>query len=241
MMGSAEIQQMTSPETPPEWPFAGKKTPEKSENAAIKVGYARVSTADQNLEMQMEALRKYGVEDRLIFTDKISGAKKKRPGLDKALMAVLNRGDAELVVWKLDRLGRSLLGIIETTQELADAGVRLVSLTEGLDLGTPMGRMVLHVMGALAEYERELIRERTRAGLEQAKREGKAHGRPVAMTEARVDLAMEMLQAGRHIERDILPAVQALAGPKVSRSALYAWAKEARQLLPPDDEAEELP
>ncbi len=203
-----------------------------------KIGYARVSTADQNLDLQIEALTRYGVKPEYIFTDKISGVKKDRPGLKRA-MKMANHEGIEFVVWKLDRLGRSLLGIIETTQIFADRNIRLVSLTEGLDLGTPMGRMVLHFMGALAEYERELIRERTMAGLEQAKRDGKVHGRPVAMTEERAELAARMLREGRHVKDEILPAVQALDGPKVSRSALYAWVKNARQMIERDDETED--
>ncbi|MDI3335845.1 recombinase family protein [Defluviimonas aestuarii] len=207
---------------------------DNSEKTPGKIGYARVSTADQNLEMQIEALKRYGVSDEFIFTDKMSGAKRDRPGLTRALKVAQHEG-TELVVWKLDRLGRSLLGIIQTVQMLAERGVRLVSLTEGLDLGTPMGRMIVHIMGALAEYERELIRERTMAGLEQARREGKAHGRPVAMTPERTDLAGKMLDEGAHILKDVLPALQALEGPKVSRSALYAWVKEYRALVDPDE------
>jgi DNA invertase Pin-like site-specific DNA recombinase len=193
-----------------------------------KIGYARVSTQDQNLEMQTEALRRAGVPEGAIFTDKMTGSKRDRPGLEAALKAA-QHPDTQFVVWKLDRLGRSLLGILETVNFIAARRVRLVSLTEGLDLGTPMGRMVLHIMASLAEYERELIRERTVAGLRQARDEGKAHGRPASMTDERCALAARMLKDGRHIANDILPALQRLKGPGIKRAALYRWVQAHRQ------------
>ncbi len=125
-------------------------------------------------------------------------------------------------MWKLDRLGRSFLGIVETKQVFAARSIRLVSLAKGLELGSPMGRMVLRVMGAPAEYELELIRERTMAGLAEATRDGKAHASAVAITEEHAELAAQMLSEGRHVEGKKLPAVQALDRPEVSRSALYA-------------------
>ncbi len=199
-----------------------------SSNTPRKIGYARVSTQDQNLEMQVEALKREGVPEDMIFTDKMTGSKRDRPGLEAALSAAQHPG-TEFIVWKLDRLGRSLLGILETVNFIAARRVRLVSLTEGLDLGTPMGRMVLHIMASLAEYERELIRERTVAGLRQAREEGKAHGRPASMTDERCALAAQMLQEGRNVAKEILPALQKLDGPSIKRAALYRWVKDHRQ------------
>lgn len=194
-----------------------------------KIGYARVSTQDQNLEMQVEALKREGVPEDMIFTDKMTGSKKNRPGLEAALKAA-QHSETQFLVWKLDRLGRSLLGILETVAFLdSKRNVRLVSLTEGLDLGTPMGRMVLHIMASLAEYERELIRERTVAGLRQAREEGKAHGRPASMTDERCALAAQMLQEGRNVAKEILPALQKLDGPSIKRAALYRWVQAHRQ------------
>lgn len=203
-----------------------------------KIGYARVSTADQNLDLQVDALRRAGVSDDLIFTDKMSGSKRSRPGLEKALTAA-QHADTQFIVWKLDRLGRSLIGILETVQLMADRDVRLISLTEGLDLGTPMGRMVLHIMASLAEYERELIRERTMAGLEQARRDGKAHGRPASMTDERCAAAASMLKEGQHVTNEILPALQSMDGPPIKRAALYRWVQNHKLIVDKDENTDD--
>ncbi len=212
--------------------------PDNSNNPPRKVGYARVSTQDQNLDLQVEALKRAGVAEELIFTDKMSGSKRERPGLQAALRLAKAEG-TELVVWKLDRLGRSLLGILETVQIMADNKVRLVSLTEGLDLGSPMGRMVLHIMASLAEYERELIRERTMAGLRQAREDGRAHGRPASMTDERCEVAKDMLASGSHVVNDILPALQALDGPPIKRAALYNWVKAHKAIEDRENETDD--
>ena len=125
------------------------------------IGYARVSTEDQNLDLQRDALEKAGCE--LIFDDMVSGTKARRPGLEKAL-SHLRRGDT-LVVWRLDRLGRSLRHLIDTVTELQDKGIEFKSLQESIDSSTSGGKLVFHIFGALAEFEREIIRERTKAGL----------------------------------------------------------------------------
>ncbi|AGG36539.1 phage DNA invertase [Escherichia phage P2] len=126
------------------------------------IGYVRVSTNDQNTDLQRNALECAGCE--LIFEDKISGTKSDRPGLKK-LLRTLSEGDT-LVVWKLDRLGRSMRHLVILVEELRERGVNFRSLTDAIDTSTPMGRFFFHMMGALAEMERELIVERTRAGLE---------------------------------------------------------------------------
>lgn len=126
------------------------------------IGYVRVSTNDQNTDLQRNALNCAGCE--LIFEDKISGTKSERPGLKK-LLRTLSAGDT-LVVWKLDRLGRSMRHLVVLVEELRERGINFRSLTDSIDTSTPMGRFFFHVMGALAEMERELIVERTKAGLE---------------------------------------------------------------------------
>src|SRR5438034_10013948 len=125
------------------------------------IGYARVSKNEQNLDLQLDALKAAGCEK--IFHDKITSLKEERKGLDEAL-AFLRPGDA-LVVWRLDRLGRTLRYLIKLMTELADRGVGFQSLTEQIDTTTPGGKLIFHVFGALAEFEPDLIRERTRAGL----------------------------------------------------------------------------
>ena len=137
----------------------------------MRVGYARVSTADQSPELQLEALRHADCEK--VFSEKASGAKADRPELTRVLRDVLRQGDV-LVVWKLDRLARSLKKLITTAEELEERGIGLVSLTESIDTTTPGGMLVFHVFGAIAQFERALIRERTAAGLAEARRRGRA-------------------------------------------------------------------
>src|SRR5919199_1335140 len=141
------------------------------------IGYARVSTQEQTLNLQMDALQK--ADCTKIFTDTISGAKTERKGLDEALQ-FLREGDT-LVVWRLDRLGRSLKHLIETLTTLQQRNIGFKSLTENIDTTTPGGKLIFHVFGALAEFERDLIRERTQAGLEAARARGKRGGRPKAL------------------------------------------------------------
>ena len=138
------------------------------------IGYARVSTLEQDVSLQTDALQKAGCER--IFQDKISGAKSDRPGLQEALNYA-RKGDS-IVVWRLDRLGRSLKHLIETVGELEEQGIGFRSLQESIDTTTSGGRLIFHIFGALAEFERNLIRERTIAGLEAARARGRLGGRP---------------------------------------------------------------
>ncbi|HDG1688219.1 recombinase family protein [Kluyvera cryocrescens] len=154
------------------------------------IGYVRVSTNDQNTALQRNALECSGCE--LIFEDKMSGKTSDRPGLKKVLRT-LGEGDT-LVVWKLDRLGRSMRHLIVLVEELRDRGINFRSLTDSIDTSTPMGRFFFHVMGALAEMERELIVERTRAGLAAARAEGRIGGRRPKFSKD------EWAQMGRLIE-----------------------------------------
>ena len=158
----------------------------------MKIGYARVSTTDQNPALQRDALQAAGCEK--IHTDKASGATVDRPALRKAL-ASLNAGDV-LIVWKLDRLGRSLSHLIEVTNDLAGRGVGFRSLSEAIDTTTPQGKLMLHVIGALAEFERSLITERTRAGLMAAKKRGAKLGRKPSLTATQIKHARKLLADG---------------------------------------------
>ncbi len=156
------------------------------------IGYARVSTQDQNLMLQTEALNNAGCLK--IFEDKISGTRTIREGLSKALEQ-LREGDT-LVVWKLDRLGRSVKDLITLVSELNKQGINFKSLTDSIDTSTPSGRFFFHVMASLAEMERELIIERTRAGLAVAKSLGRTGGRKRLMTDTKIESAKKLLEAG---------------------------------------------
>ncbi|MBN8995375.1 MAG: recombinase family protein [Rhizobiales bacterium] len=162
----------------------------------MRIGYARVSTDEQNLRLQLDALRAAGCE-RIYRDDGISAVARDRPGLRRAIKR-LKSGDV-LVVWKLDRLGRSLAHLIEVITGLRDDGVGFHSLSEAIDTTTPGGRLIFHVMGALAEFERELIAERTRAGMSAAKRAGIRLGRPLKLTAAQVEKAQARIDAGETV------------------------------------------
>jgi DNA invertase Pin-like site-specific DNA recombinase len=155
------------------------------------LGYARVSTVDQHPELQHDALERAGCYR--VFTDHgLSGKLTSRPGLDQVLDQ-LRPGDT-LVVWKLDRLGRSMKHLVEVIGDLEVRGVNFVSVTEGFDTTTPAGRLLFHVMGALAQFERDLISERTRAALAAARARGRVGGRPKVMDEAKLRRARRLLE-----------------------------------------------
>jgi DNA invertase Pin-like site-specific DNA recombinase len=163
----------------------------------MQIGYVRVSTNDQNTALQRNALECAGCE--LIFEDKMSGKTSDRPGLKKVLRT-LSEGDT-LVVWKLDRLGRSMRHLVTLIEDLRGRGVNFRSLTDSIDTSTPMGRFFFHVMGALAEMERELIVERTRAGLAAARQQGRIGGRRPKLTEQQWAQAWRLLEAGESRKR----------------------------------------
>src|SRR4030081_3294342 len=158
------------------------------------IGYARVSTADQTLALQQDALTKAGCDQ--IFTDTASGAISERTGLEQAL-SHLRPGDT-LVVWKLDRLGRSLRHLIDTVAELERRDIGFRSLQENIDTTSPGGKLIFHIFGALAEFERDLIRQRTLAGLAAARARGRAGGRPPSMTPTKLTLARQMYDSRQH-------------------------------------------
>jgi DNA invertase Pin-like site-specific DNA recombinase len=177
------------------------------------IGYARVSTFDQVLDLQMDALQKAGCAK--IFTDTITGSKAERPGLTAAL-AYLRPGDV-LVVWRLDRLGRSMQHLTQCVADLETRGVEFRSLQEAIDTTTSSGRLMFHFMGALAEFERDLIKERTNAGLAAARARGRKGGRPAAMT-------AEQVQMARILRADPTQSVQAICRAMgVSRATLYRY------------------
>jgi DNA invertase Pin-like site-specific DNA recombinase len=159
----------------------------------MMIGYARVSTGAQDLTMQTSALTKAGCEQ--VFTDMVSGAKADRPGLTKAL-DIARAGDT-LVIWKLDRLGRSIHGLIALAADLSARRVDFRSLTDGFDTATASGRLLFHILASVAEMERELIKERTMAGLAAARARGVVGGgRKSAMTPDKLDTARKLLAAG---------------------------------------------
>jgi DNA invertase Pin-like site-specific DNA recombinase len=176
-----------------------------------QVGYIRVSTLDQNPALQRDALAAAGCGR--LFEDRASGARADRPGLAQAL-AFLREGDV-LVVWKLDRLGRSLAHLVETVSTLAGRGVGFRSLTEAIDTTTPGGRLVFHLFAALGQFERDLIRERTRAGLAAAAARGRRGGRRPVVTEDKLRRARLLIAQG-------LTVREAAARVKVGKTALYA-------------------
>jgi len=176
------------------------------------IGYARVSTQDQNLSLQLEALTQAGC--KRIFDDKLSGSRVNRPGLARAL-DILRDGDT-LVVWKLDRLGRSVKQLVDLTEKLRRQGVQFKSLTDSIDTGTPSGRFFLHVMARLAEMERELTVERTRAGLEAARLRGRRGGRKRTMTDSKIESAKKLLASG-------VPPKDVAHNLGVSIPTLYRW------------------
>lgn len=155
----------------------------------MKIGYARISTFDQNLFLQTDALQRAGCEK--VFTDTASGSIDTRKGLIDAI-EFCRHGDS-LCVWKLDRLGRSLRHLIDTINRLQSKGVEFVSLQESVDTTTSGGKLVFHVFGALAEFEREMIRERTKAGIKAARARGVSNGRPRKLTRAQVQMARTLM------------------------------------------------
>ena len=178
-----------------------------------RIGYARVSTDDQNLDLQHDALRKAGIADDRLYSDTASGKDADRKELLACLKA-LREGDT-LVVWRLDRLGRSLPDLVRIVGELEQRGVSFESLTEKIETGSAAGKLVFHVFAALAEFERNLIRERTRAGLVAARARGRAGGRKPKLSEAQIKEINEMVDAQK------LPIGRIAELYGVSRTTIY--------------------
>lgn len=189
-----------------------------TEAPAMLIGYARVSTQDQNLDLQITALTKAGCKK--VFEDKISGTRAERSGLATAL-AMLREGDT-LVVWKLDRLGRSVKNLVDLVDNLHRQGVQFKSLTDSIDTGTASGRFFFHVMASLAQMERELMVERTCAGLEAARLLGRKGGRKRRMTDSKVESAKKLLANG-------VPPKDVAKNLGVSVPTLYRWVPASSQ------------
>lgn len=183
------------------------------------VGYARVSTIDQNLDLQLSALRKAGCEK--IYQDQISGTKKNQPSLTIAL-EILKKNDT-LVVWKLDRLGHTVKGLIDLVNQLHQKNIHFKSITDNVDTSTPAGRFFFHVIASLAQMERELMAERTKAGLAAAKAKGRVGGRKRKMTQSKIESAKQLLASGT-LPRDV---AQSLG---ISVPTLYRWLPASNNL-----------
>lgn len=187
------------------------------------VGYARVSTQDQTADLQIDALRAAGCEK--IFIETASGSKADRPELLKAL-EYMRGGQDSLVVWKLDRLARSLLQLIETVNDLQNRDIGFRSLTENIDTSSSGGRLIFHIFSSIAEFERDLIRERTKAGLEAARKRGKHGGRPKAMDSAAIVQAKALFAQGD------MTAKQVAKRLNVSVATLYRYLQPANKFPP---------
>src|SRR5256714_13504038 len=180
------------------------------------IGYARVSTNEQNLDLQRDALLKAGVSAKDIYTDKVTGVKADRPGLTLAI-SHLRKGDT-LIVWRLDRLGRSLKHLIATVTALNEQGIAFKSLTEHIDTSTATGILVFQIFGALAEFERNLMKERTVAGLNAARARGRTGGRPKQNPDAR-----KIALARKFYNDRTLSIPEILKTLNISKSTLYRW------------------
>ncbi|MBF0396371.1 MAG: recombinase family protein [Desulfobacterales bacterium] len=176
------------------------------------IGYARVSSNDQNLDLQIDLLKQTGCEK--IFSDKISGINKNKSGLLEAISHL--RSSDTLVVWKLDRLGRSLKNLIELIGNLEEKKIHFQSITDGINTTTPAGKFFFHVMASLAQMERELLIERTKAGLDAAKKRGRVGGRKRIMTPSKIEAAKKLLSEG-------MPPKEVSKNLGISIPTLYRW------------------
>ena len=185
---------------------------------SMLIGYARVSTPDQKLDLQIDALKKIGCEK--IYHDKISGAKTKRPGLEKSL-EIARAGDT-LVIWRLDRLGRSLKDLIQIAETLKKRDIGLKSLEEGIDTTTSTGQLMFHLFGALAEFEKNLINERSQAGLNAARSRGRLGGRPKSLNRDQQQLVVKLYNDRTHSINEICSMM------KISKPTLYSYLAAAQ-------------
>jgi DNA invertase Pin-like site-specific DNA recombinase len=184
------------------------------------IGYARVSTSDQTLNLQKDALEKIGCTE--IFTDIISGATTERQGLDAALSYV-REGDT-LVVWRLDRLGRSLKHLIETITNLNNRKIGFKSIQENIDTTTSGGKLIFHIFGALAEFERDIIKERTQAGLQAARARGRLGGRPKALNPKKASIAQALYKDKSNSIAEICKTLN------ISRATLYRYIEVGKKV-----------
>ena len=182
----------------------------------MKIGYARVSTKDQDFSLQLDALKKAGCTK--IFQEKITGAKKDRPELQK-LIEQVREGDT-IVIWKLDRLGRSLKDLVELVNDFQDKGAGLQSLNDSIDTTTPTGKLTFHLFAALAEFERDIISERTKAGLAAARARGRKGGRPKGLSKEakhKSIIAAKLYKEGKFTTQQICDDLN------IARNTLYSY------------------
>ena len=182
------------------------------------IGYARVSTVDQNLDLQIDALKKANCEK--IYHDKISGARADRPGLEKVLE--LSRAGDTLVIWRLDRLGRSLKDLIQISERLKEREIGLKSLQEGIDTTTSTGQLMFNLFGALAEFEKNLINERSKAGLNAARAREKLGGRPKSLDHNQRQLVVKLYNDRQHSIAEICKMMS------ISKPTLYSYVSSAQ-------------
>ncbi|WP_293268962.1 recombinase family protein [Neptunomonas sp.] len=183
----------------------------------MKIGYSRISTDDQNLHLQKDALAKAGCEK--FFDDVISGSKSKRPGLD-GLIEFARESDI-IVVWRLDRLGRSMKDLINLVSTLEDKGIQIISLNESIDTSTGTGKLFFHIFGAIAEFERNLIVERTQAGLAAARARGRKGGRPKSLNKAKRELAVKLYHEKEKTVKEVCDVMG------ISKPTLYKYIEES--------------
>jgi DNA invertase Pin-like site-specific DNA recombinase len=179
----------------------------------MRIGYARVSTHEQNLDLQKDALKRVGCKK--IFVDKVSGVAAARPGLDE-ILSYLREGDT-IVVWRLDRLGRSLRDLIDLVGKLEERNIGFQSLQEAIDTTSSGGKLVFHIFGAMAEFERNLIQERTKAGLAAARARGKKGGRPKALNDQQRKLVVRLYNERKNSIKEICEMM------KISKPTLYSY------------------
>ena len=194
----------------------------------MRIGYARVSTIEQSLDLQIDALKRAGCEK--IIEDTVSGKTESRSGLDR-VREMLREGDV-LVVWRLDRLGRSLKHLIELIAELEKQGVGFQSLQEAIDTTTPGGKLVFHIFGALAEFERNLISDRTKAGLDAARARGRRGGRPKKLDAEQRAVALHLYHSKQHGVDEICRTVG------ISKPTLYSYVRQRDTRREPQLEGE---
>ena len=194
-----------------------KRKQNGTQHSPRTIGYARVSTSDQELRLQLDALKVHGCQEDLIFVDKASGAKAERPGLTKCL-ETLQQGDI-LLVWRLDRLGRSMPHLVTLVAELQERGIGFRSICDGaIDTTTASGELIFNIFSALAQFERRLMQERTRAGLSAARARGRMGGRPrIDTKDPRVQMAKSLYNDRDHEVKDIYQTLN------ISRSTLYRY------------------
>ncbi len=180
------------------------------------IGYSRISTPSQKLDLQNDELKKAGCEK--IFSDVVSGAKTEREGLNQALKYL--RKDDILVIWKLDRLGRSLKHLIKIVEELNENGIGFKSLQENIDTTTGTGKLIFHIFGALAEFEKDIIRERTIAGLKAARARGRKGGRPKKMNDKKIEMAQAMY------DKKTIPIMDICRKLEISKVTFYRYIKK---------------